>query len=810
MLDQWRADLRLACRRLAQTTGFTGVAVCTLALGFSGVTVMSALMQGVILRPLPVHEPDRVVVAWKELRASGFTHYPFGDVEIEDVGAESRLFEGVAGVTRNGVGRRVVTVDGVSSFVRDALVTGGFFEVLGVDPVLGRTLTREDDREGTERVMVISHGLWERRYGGALDVVGRRETLGEQSYAIVGVMPLGFDYPIGAEMWRTTQSVQSDARFSNAARREVDLIGRLRPGVTLDQVTGELTGLTRRLEATAPPGVPRGLTPVVRGLDDVVIGDVQPALWALFVAVAMVLLIASANVANLLLIRGEGRRLELALRRALGASRARIMRPLLIESLLLGLAASVVGVLVAWWSLPALLALVPDRLPRVDSVQIDASVIVFALGMALVTTTLAGLLPAVSMGPDLESPLRGGGRGVTGAVARRGRRALVVAQVALAVIVVAAATLVARGLVGLQQIDVGVADDRLVFVELSLPSDYANASRHAQFLDRVVRALEAAPGVAAVTAVNTLPFSETQGWDVPTFTAEGQTAERAAENPSLNLESIDAGYFETFDVPLVAGRGFTETDREDTPDVAIVSEDVAARTWPGEDPLGKRLKMGAPDGPSEWRTVVGVAASTRYRDLDENRPTLYLPAAQFRETATLLVLQTTETIDRVAALSRDRVETVDPDVTVMRVVPFDEMLDRPLARPRFQTFLLAVFGVSALVLATIGLYTVVTAFVRQRDTEIGVRVALGATGADVRRLVVGEGLRLGGLGAVIGLAGATVATRVLGARLFDLPTAQPTTLLGAAAVLVSASLLASYLPTRRAMRVDPALLLRSE
>ena len=810
MLDQWGADLRLAGRRLARAAASTTAAVLMLALGFSGVTVMFALMQGVLLRPLPVDEPDRVVVAWKELRSSGFTHYPFGDTEIEEVGAESRLFERVAGVTRNGVGRRAMTVDGVSAFVRDAFVTGGFFDVLGVQPMLGRTLAREDDLDRAEPVMVISHGLWQRRYGGVFDVVGRRATLYEQSYLIVGVMPRGFDYPVGAELWRTTWSVGSSGGFSDSVRREVDLIGRLRPGVTLDQATDELMGFTRRLEATAPPGVPRGLTPVIRGLDDVVVGDVRPAMWALFVAVALVLLIASANVANLLLIRGEGRRSELALRMALGASHGRIRRQFLVESLLLGLAASVAGLLVAWWSLPALVALAPDRLPRVDSVQIDASVVVFALGVTLLTTMLAGLVPALSLQADLISSLRSGGRGVTGAVARRGRRALVVAQVALAVMVVAAATLVTRGLVGLQQIDIGVADDQLVFVELSLPPAYATGSRHAQFLDGIVTALEASPGITAVTAVNTPPFSEEQGWDLPMFTVEGQTGARAAENPSLNIESVDPGYFDTLGVPLVAGRRFNDADRADTPDVAIISADVAARTWPGEDPLGKRLKMGPIDSDNEWRTVVGVAAPTRYRDLDEDRPTLYLPAAQFRETASLLVVRTTETADRVASLSRDRVRAADPDVAVMQVVPFSEMYDRPLAQPRFQAFLLGVFGVSALVLATIGLYTVVAAFVRQRDTEIGVRVALGATGADVRRLVVGEGLRLGVLGAVIGVAGAAVVTRVLGARLFDLPTAQPITLVGAAAVLVAASLLASYVPTRRATRVDPALLLRSE
>jgi putative ABC transport system permease protein len=322
--------------------------------------------------------------------------------------------------------------------------------------------------------------------------------------------------------------------------------------------------------------------------------------------------------------------------------------------------------------------------------------------------------------------------------------------------------------------------------------------------------LEAAPGVTSVTAVNSPPFSGTQGWDVPMFTAEGQTQTRATENPSLNLESVDPVYFETLNIPIVGGRSFTDADRAGTTNVAIVSGDVAARTWPGDDPIGKRLKMGDLDTPSDWRIVVGVAASTRYRALGEDRPTLYLPAAQFLDTATLLVLQTTEPVDRVAAMTRERLAAVDPEVVVMRALPFREMLDRPLARPRFQAFLLTLFGVTALVLATVGLYAVVAAFVRQRDTEIGVRMALGATGSDVRKLVLGEGIRLGALGAVIGLAAATAGTRLLSAYLVDLPAADPAILVAAVAVLVAASLLACYLPTRRATRIDPATLLRPQ
>ena len=482
MLDQWRADVRLGCRRLARTKGSTSVAVGTLALGLSGATVMFALVQATLLRPLPVHEQDRVVVAWKALPASGFTHYPFGDTEIEEVGRESRLFDNVAGVTRHGAIRQVMTVDGVSTYVDSTTVTGTFFDVLGVDAVLGRTITATDDHDGAAPVIVTSYGFWQQRYGGSPDVIGRRLTLGDLSYAVVGVLPPGFDYPVGAELWRTTRSVPSTSAFGDAGRREIDLIGRLQSGVTIEQATDELAGLTRRLERTAPAGVPQGLVPVVRSLEEVVVGDIRATMLALFVAVGVVLLIACANVANLLLVRGETRRPELAVRRALGASPIHVVRQLFVESLLLGLAAGVAGLLVAWWSLPALLALATDRLPRVEVVQLDASVILFAVGLIVITTVLAGLAPALSIWADVSSRL--GERGVAGAVSRRGRGALVVAQVALAVVVVAAAAVVTSGLVQLEGTELGMSDDRLVFVELSVPpSKYPDAIRRAQFFD---------------------------------------------------------------------------------------------------------------------------------------------------------------------------------------------------------------------------------------------------------------------------------------------------------------------------------------
>jgi predicted permease len=773
---------------------------------------MFALIQGVLLRPLPVLEQDRLIIAWKEVRTSGSAQYPFGNTEIEAVADASRLLVNAAGVSRHGVGRSVMIENGISTFVNDALVTGGFFGVLGVRPLLGRTITRADDVDGAENVLVISHRLWQRRYGGSREILGRIVTLSEEPFTIVGVMPPDIDYPSGVEVWRTTRSVPTTGPFGDAARQEVNLVARLRPGVGIEQATSELTTLTERLDAEAPPNMPNNLRPVVRSFEDVVVGEVRTSLIALCGAVGLVLLIASANAANLLLMRGEARRGELAVRAALGARRSTIVRQLLVESVVLALAAGAAGLAVTEWSLRALIELVPDGLPRVESVRIDAIVVVFTIAIAFVTALLAGLFPALSsMKADLLSHMRSGARGVAGPAARHGRRTLVVAQVALAVTVVAAAGLLIRSVVRLQSVDMGLAADRLVLINLDMPqAKYAERGRRAQLLDDVISQLESVSSVSAVTPVNVPPFTG-QGWDLPKFTAEGQSVDQTAANVSLNLESVHPNYFETFEVRLVHGRAFTVGDREGALAVAIVSEDVADQTWPGEDPIGKRLKMGGlPDDRPLWYTVVGVAAPTRYRDLRTPRPTLYLPAAQFQMTAEMLVLRTTASLDLVASVARDRIQAVDPDVHVMRVAHFTEMLDAPLARPRFNAFLLGIFGTVALLLSTIGLYAVMAAYVHQRDREIALRLALGATATTVRRFVLAEALWLAGLGAALGLAGAAAATRFVSGMLFEVHPLDPSTLVGAAVLLIGASALASYVPVRQATGVDATAVLRSE
>ena len=801
--------VRYALRSLMKSPGFTVLTVLILAIGIAGAAVMVALVQGVLVRPLPVRDEDRLIVAWKELRSSGYAHYSFGDDGIEEAARSSRLLESVAGVGTNGVSRSAVDDDGTTDYVSDALVTGGFFEVLGVKPILGRTLTRADDADGAERVVVISYALWQRRYHGSRDVIGRR-FWGKEGFPIVGVMPPDLDYPRGVDIWRTTKSV-GEGKFRDAAQMEVDLIGRLRPGVTREQAAGELAVLIRQLESQAPPDAPRGLLPVVRPFKDEVVGNVRLTMLALSAAVLLMLLIASANAANLVLMRNEARRTELAVRMALGAGRGRIVAQVLTESLVLAIAAGGTGLALTWWSLQPLVRLVPDGLPRVESVQVDWTVCLIAIGIALGTAAISGLAPALSISSDLVSHLRSAGRGVAGSASRALRRSFVVVQVALAVTIVAAAGLLTRTVLNLQSIDTGLAADRLVLVELSVPSaDHANRVRHSQFLDTVVRQLEALPFVEAATPINMPPFSGTVGWSVPRIAAEGQTADEAATNPSTNFESIYPNYFRTVGASLATGRPFTDADREGAQKVVIISEDVARRTWPGQDPIGKRMKLGGPASEGDWLTVVGVAAPTRYRALTQATPMLYLPAAQFLVTAQMFAIRTAAPLDQVMSVAREHVRAANPRAHVMRVSSFASLMDAPLAAPTFNAFLLNLFGVVSLLLSAIGLYAVMSAYVRQRDRDIAVRRALGATTPDVQRLVFGEAVWLAGLGAAIGLGGAFGAARLVQGMLYGVDSLDPVTIVGAAGVLIAVSVLATYFPVRRATRIDPLVALRYE
>lgn len=814
--NSWFDDLQRAARGVVRAKVFYATAVLTLAVGMAGSTLMFTLLRGILLRPLPVQHEERLVVSWR-VPPTGFAiHVPHRTSDIESLRRESQTLEAVAGVNYNGAVDRTWEDGGRVFSARTAAVMGDFFRVVGVAPVIGRGLTRDDDRAGSEKALILSFGAWQRLFGGASDIVGRSIVARNQAYRIVGVMPADFEYPRGVELWTTPAAMaegEPDPSYRTDLLDYVELIGRLREGVTIEQASSEVATLITQLDAAQPPGESFvGFRPVVQAYKDVVVGDIDRALIILFAAVGLLLVIAAVNVANLLLMRGEARRNELAIRAALGASRGRLLAELMAESVVVALLAGGVGLLLSQWSLGVVTTLVPDGLPRLEAIRTDGLVIAFTVGVAFLTAALAGLAPALTASRvDVMSRIRAGGRGSAGATSGRLRRVFVAAQVALAVIVVAAAGLLGRSLQRLQRVDMGLAADRLVFADLDAPRDWsADPNRLRRFLEAVAERVAATPGIEAVTPLNVQPFAGAVGWELPIFTAEGQTADQVAMNPALNFEAVYVPYFSTLGIPLVRGRAFTAADREDAPRVAIVSNAVAAFTWPGQDPIGKRLKYGGVDAPNEWLTVVGVVAETRYRELATPRPTLYVPTVQFPGASPRLAIRATADEALVSRVVADSARSIDRAVRVVRITSFGDYLRLPLAWPRFNTLLLAIFATAALLLSTIGLYGVMAVSVRQRYAEIGVRIALGATSSDVRGLVVGEGLRLALVGAAAGLSLAWAATRLLRGQLFEIEPRDPVSLGGAVAVLVGAALLATYLPARRAANADATVLLRAD
>jgi predicted permease len=785
--------------------------VLTLALGIGATTVMFALVNGVLLRRQPIRDQERLIVAWKAYPTGGFDYSPFSKDDIEAVARENRLFEQVGGLSRHGAWPGVPVEREAESPINATCVTGSFFATLGVAPVLGRALEPADDVVGAEKVLVISHALWQRRYGGSPDVIGRRVPLSDPPFRIVGVMPPELDYPVGVEAWMTIEAqVFVTGVLREAVRKENVLLARLRPGVTPEQARQELQALVTRLDTAA--GERAGLLAVVRSFDDVVVGDVRPAMLVLLAAVALLLLIACANTANLMLVRGESRRSELAVRAALGASGGALARPLLAESLLIALAAGLVGLAAARGALPVVLALVPGGLPRLHSVHIDAAVVFFAAAIAFVAAALAGVVPALyAARTDVALRLRTGRS--QGGEAGGGRRVLVVAQVALAVAVVAAAGLLTRSLWRLQGVSMGLDPARLVVATLAFaPAGERLSPLPPDFHHEVVSRLRAIPGVESATPVNNPPLAGVSGWDSPQSTAEGQTRDAAQGNPSLNLEAVYPDHFETLGVALRRGRAFTEADGPGAPPVAIVSADVAQRLWPNQDAIGKRMRIGidpSDESWARWRTVVGVVEPTRYRDLAVPRPTLYLPAVQFIETPQAYLMRTALPAAALAGIVRGRVEAVHSRARVLAVAPFRQYLQVPLARPRFNAFVIGLFAGASLLLAAVGLYAVMAAAVRQRHQEIGIRVAVGATARHVRTLVLGEALRLAAAGAAIGLGLAIAGARLVRGLLFSVHPLDTVSLGGAAVLLVAVSILACALPVRYATRVDPMKVLRA-
>ena len=803
-MDTLIQDLRYAVRTLLQSPGFTLVAVLTLALGIGANTAIFSAVSAALLRPLPYPDPGRLVAIWgtRGSDAQLLTAY----TDVVDYRAQSSSF-GDIGIIR---GESVNLTGGDSpERVSGEFVSSDVFDVVGVHAALGRSFTREETTPGRgSAVVVLSDGLWRNRFGGDPHLLGRTLTLNGQPHVVIGVMPPGYTSPFGpVDLWMPITSIPTPGTFDRGVRN-VWAIGRLRPGVTIERAQRDLSAIADRLARDYPAGN-TGIGVAVLSLREQVAGRVATALLTLLAAAGLVLLIACANVANLQLARATARRHEMSVRASLGASRRRLLRQLLTESLLLAAVGGACGVLLAAWAVGALVRAVPSGLPALGSVGIDVPVLAFALGTAVLAALLFGLAPALyaSRG-DLGGALRL--REPSGAPARGRldfRNGLVVAELAVCMVLMASAGVLARSVGRMRQVDPGFDPDRLLTFQFRLPrAKYADAGSREQFFARAVAAVRAVPGVRAAALVGATPFSG--NWAFTNYVAEGQPAPAPGRAPAAGFDVVSDGYFATMGIPLVAGREFDAHDRGGTLPVAIVSRELARRSWPGASALGRRIQE---VGDSVWRTVVGVVGDTKQRTLGEDpMPRLYVPVLQDPYLFSNVVARTVGDPLAAAAVVRAAIWSVDPDQPVWSVTSLEGLLSRSMGQARFTALLTLGFAALALLLAAIGVYGVMAYAVAQRTREVGIRLAVGAAPSQVVALVFGRGMKVTAVATLLGLAGALAATRLLRSQLFGIAPGDPVTFVAVAAVLAGVALVACWVPARRAAKVDPVVALRSE
>jgi len=801
-------DLRLSLRGLGRTPGFTAVVLLTLALGIGANAAIFSVVNGVLLRPLPFHDPDGIVDFRQQEPYSNVS-----EPEFRDYRRDLRPLERLAAYTGYDAN---LAGDQEPVRLTGARVSDGFFAVLGVDPLMGRTYAPDEEKpaQGPSPVIVISEAVWRTQFGADPKILTREVRLNGIPRRVIGVMPARFGFPeAGTGVWLPLR-LNYDSLWTRN-NHYLLLVGRLRPGATAAQANAEANLLARRWPKDFPetysPGKP--LVVVVQPLRERVLSNSRPYLVTLLGAVGFVLLIACANVANLLLIRGESRRRELGIRTALGATGRRLVAQQLTESALLALAGGGLGLLVAWGGVRALLRLAPDTLPRLQYVRLDGAVLVFTLAVSLGTGLLFGLLPALRAARgDAASALREGARSSSSRGGSRMRRALVVGEVALAVVMLSGAGLLVRSLRSLQQVDIGFDAERILTARLNLPPlNYQVDAKAIGFVRQLEERVRALPGVVSVGIMGWTPVVGGGGtWSI---LIDGREVKEIAQAPSADPEQVTPGYFKTLGVQILRGRAFTEQDREDAPPVAVINEAMAKQLWPGQDPLGHTLKMFNPQAP--WVTVVGVARDMLSRGVGKSVPaTMFFPYAQAGKSAYFIprqvsiAVKTARDPDAMGGPLRKLVHELDPAAPVSEVRSMEAVMGTALASRRFTTLLLGWFAGLALLLAGLGIYGVIAYGVTQRTYEIGLRQALGADRGSVLGLIVVEGLRLTGTGLAVGLL-ATVATgQLIRSLLVNVRVTDPLTLFAVALLLAGVAALASWIPARRAMAVSPTEALR--
>jgi putative ABC transport system permease protein len=815
-MDSLLQDIRYSLRRLAKSPGFALVVVLTLALGIGANTAIFSAVNAVLLRPLGYADPDRLVTIEHLYPSLGGLKAPVSVPGFRDYQALGRSFESMA--VESGWAANL-TGQGEPVRVPGARVTGRFFGTLGVPALLGRGLLPGEDSTGREHVVVLSHGLWQRLFGGDPRIVGRSLSLNGESYQVVGVMPEGFRdfFNRNVDLWAPLVFEPSQFGDDRRTNEFLNLTARVRPGVPLEQAAAELRSLAQQLKQRYPDNYPSDWTLLLTPLAQRSVGTVRPALLVLLGAVGFVLLIACANVANLLLARAAARSKEIAVRTALGASRDRLIRQLLTESVLLSLVGGLLGLLLAYWGVRSVVAVNPGQLPRADEIGIDAPVMAFTLFVSLLTGLLFGLAPALhASSADLHGVLKEGGRGSAGDRAGQGlRRTLVVAEVALALTLLTGSGLLLKSFARLQGVDPGFDPDHLLTFNLSLPPGrYPADTQQAAFFDQLLPALASVPGVRAVGGTSVMPFGG--NWATGSFEIEGYQAPPKQPGPWGDIRIVSPGFFETLRIPLRQGRLLAVEDRAGGRRVAVIDDEFVRRYWPGQDPLGKRITFGPPAGVTdtsarEWIDVVGVVGHTKHEGLDaEARVQVYLPYRQQPVAFLTVAARTAGDPAAYANQMRRAVQTVDPDQPIANLRTMDELIGQSVGQRRLSMLLLSLFSGIALVLASVGIYGLMSYSVAQRSRELGVRIALGAARADVLRLVLRQGMSLALTGIVIGVGAAFGLTRLIESQLYGVRATDPGTFLGVAALLGLTALAANIVPALRATRVDPAVVLREE
>jgi len=803
-MDSWWQDLRFGFRSLARNPGTTALALLMLALGIGANSAIFSVVSAVLLEPLPYPDPAQLVVVIDSAPKIGFPRFAASPPNFHDWHEQNHAFSSLAAFHR---GRYALTGGGRPEALAGAAVSGDFFRMLALRPRLGRFLLPSDDRPGGERVAVLSYELWRRRFGGDPGIVNRRITIEGLPYTVVGIAPPGFAVPPKSQLWLP---LALDYAKEHRGAHYLAVMARLRPGVSLERAQAEMSALAGRLERQYPDSN-TGWGVTLMRWQDLMVEDIRPAITTLQRAVWVVLLIACANIANLLLSRLGAREREIAVRAALGASRPRLVRLIVAESLLLFAAGGALGLLLAWWGTRTLILLNPDAIPRAEGVGIDGRVLAYTLAVVLATGVACGLVPALSaIGRRLQGALQEGGRAMSAGVrGRLVRNLLVVVEVTAALVLLIGAGLLIRSFARLQSVDPGFRPQGVLTATLSLPdAKYPDNSRQASFYRQALERIRALPGVEHAASVFPLPLGG--GGFVLHFEIQGRPVSKPGQSQEANVRFVSPEYFDTVSIPRLKGRLFTAQDEENGQPVVIVNRAMAAKFWPGQDPLGQRFTFGDP-ARGKWLTVVGVVGDVRDAKLDrEPEATAY--RSQFQEPASdaALVVRTAGSPLALVEPLRAVLQQLDRDLPLDKVQTYEQVVADSLAQGRVKTVLLAIFSGLALLLATGGIYGVVSYSVSQRMHEIGIRIALGAARPAVLRLVLRQGMLVVTIGLVLGLAFSWATARLLASQLFEVSVNDPLTYLGVPLLLAAVALAANWLPARRATRVDPLAALRAE